>query len=189
MRIRTIKPEFFTHEGIFELEQQTGLPIRLAFIGLWGVSDREGKFRWEPRRIGIQILPYDEVSFSDILDALKNGGFVIRSNCGAFGKIPSFLDHQCINIREAASVIPDEAFTCDHVQAHEPTYKYNGVNIQPKLRNYVFLRDGHKCTRCNATEDLTVDHIFPQSIGGSHALKNLRTFCRPCNSARPVAGK
>lgn len=123
-RIRTVKPEFFTHEGIFDAEEQTGLPLRIAFIGLWCIADREGKFRWEPRRIGVQILPYDKVSFADILNALHKHGFIIRSGCGSYGKIPSFLEHQCPNIRECKSAIPDDVFsvqadasTCMHVQA------------------------------------------------------------------------
>lgn len=33
-RIRTIKPEFFLHDELFELEKETGLPVRLTFIGL-----------------------------------------------------------------------------------------------------------------------------------------------------------
>jgi hypothetical protein len=33
-RIRTVKPEFFRHEELYELEKQTGLPLRLAFIGV-----------------------------------------------------------------------------------------------------------------------------------------------------------
>ena len=69
MRIRTVKPEFFTHEGLFELEKETGLPIRVAFAGLWCAADREGRFKWEPRRLGVQILPYDQVDFSRVLDA------------------------------------------------------------------------------------------------------------------------
>lgn len=189
MRIRTIKPEFFTHEGLFDAEASTGLPLRVAFIGLWCVADREGKFRWEPRRLGVQILPYDQIDFSDVLDGLGDHGFIIRSSCGAFGSIPSFLDHQCPNLREVASTIPDDAFTCEHVQACEPHYKYQGVNIPPKLREFVFSRDGHKCVRCGSKESLTVDHIFPRSIGGTHAKQNLRTLCRSCNSARPVAGQ
>ena len=56
MRIRTVKPEFFLHEGLYELESQTKLPIRLSFSGLWCVADREGRFKWEPRKIGVQIV-------------------------------------------------------------------------------------------------------------------------------------
>jgi hypothetical protein len=32
-RIRTIKPEFFRHGGLFDAEIETGLPLRVAFAG------------------------------------------------------------------------------------------------------------------------------------------------------------
>ena len=108
MRIRTIKPEFFTHEGLYEAEIETGLPIRVAFAGLWCVADREGRFKWEPRRIGVQVLPYDGVDFSRVLDALTTRGFVVRYRVGdaSFGLIPSFQKHQVINNRESDSILP-----------------------------------------------------------------------------------
>ena len=109
MRIRTIKPEFFHHEGLFEAEAQTNLPLRVAFAGLWCIADREGRFKWEPRRIGVQVLPYDGVDFSRVLDALTTRGFVLRYRVGdaCFGWSPSFLKHQVINNRESESVLPD----------------------------------------------------------------------------------
>lgn len=109
MRIRSIKPEFFTHDGIFEAERETGLPLRLAFIGLWCAADRDGRFKWEPRRMGVSILPYDSVDFSRVLDALVTRGFVVKYRVGnaIFGCIPSFSRHQVINNRESASAIPD----------------------------------------------------------------------------------
>ena len=109
MRIRTIKPEFFHHEGLFEAEMETKLPIRVAFAGLWCIADREGRFKWEPRRIGVQVLPYDGVDFSRVLDALATRAFVLKYRVGdaCFGWIPSFLKHQVINNRESESVLPD----------------------------------------------------------------------------------
>ena len=109
MRIRTIKPEFFHHEGLFEAEIETQLPLRVAFAGLWCIADREGRFKWEPRRIGVQVLPYDGVDFSRVLDALATRGFVFKYRVGdaCFGWIPSFLKHQVINNRESESVLPD----------------------------------------------------------------------------------
>jgi hypothetical protein len=106
MRIRTIKPEFFTHEGIQKAEEESGLPLRLAFIGLWCAADREGRFKWEPRRLGVMIMPYETVDFSAILEALAAAGFVVRYGGGRFGLIASFAEHQRINPREAASQIP-----------------------------------------------------------------------------------
>ena len=109
MRIRTIKPEFFHHEGLFEAELETKLPLRVAFAGLWCIADREGRFKWEPRRIGVQVLPYDAVDFSRVLDALATRAFVLKYRVGdaCFGWIPSFLKHQVINNRESQSILPD----------------------------------------------------------------------------------
>jgi hypothetical protein len=109
MRIRTIKPEFFHHAGLFEAEMETKLPLRVAFAGLWCIADREGRFKWEPRRIGVQVLPYDGVDFSRVLDALATRAFVLKYRVGdaCFGFIPSFLKHQVINNRESESVLPD----------------------------------------------------------------------------------
>lgn len=108
MRIRTVKPEFFTHEGLFEAEKETGLPIRIAFVGLWCAADREGRFRWQPRRLGVQIMPYDQADFSRVLHACLTRGFVVayRVNGEVFGVIPSFTKHQIINNREAESILP-----------------------------------------------------------------------------------
>jgi hypothetical protein len=109
MRIRTIKPEFFNHEGIYDAEHETKLPLRLAFIGLWCAADREGRFKWEPRRLKTQIMPYDSCDFSRVLDALATRAFIVRyaSDTGDFGCIPSFGKHQVINNRERPSELPD----------------------------------------------------------------------------------
>lgn len=108
MRIRTIKPEFFIHEKLHEAEIQEGLPLRLAFIGLWCACDREGRFKWEPRRLGIQIMPYDGIDFSRVLHALSTRGFIREYRVGdaSFGCIPSWKKHQIINNRETQSDIP-----------------------------------------------------------------------------------
>lgn len=108
MRIRTIKPEFFLHEGLFEAEKATKLPLRLAFAGLWCAADREGRFKWEPRRLGVQVLPYDGVDFSRVLDALATRGFIVKyaSATGEFGVIPTFKAHQVVNNRERESELP-----------------------------------------------------------------------------------
>jgi hypothetical protein len=108
-RIRTIKPEFFCHEELFDLEEETGLPIRIAFAGLWTVCDREGRFKWRPRTIKAQIMPYDNLDFSRVLDALATRGFVVRyaSNGCEYGHVPGFGRHQVINNRENASTLPE----------------------------------------------------------------------------------
>jgi hypothetical protein len=108
MRIRTVKPEFFRHEELFDAEMETGLPLRIAFVGLWCASDREGRFKWRPRTLKSEIMPFDDVDFSRVLHALATRGFIANytSGTGEFGCIPSFSKHQVINNRERASEIP-----------------------------------------------------------------------------------
>lgn len=108
MRIRTIKPEFFLHEGMADAEEETGLPLAIAFIGLLCAADREGRFKWRARRLKAQILPYKDVDFGQVLDALERHGFLIRyGENGEFGCISTFSEHQVVNHREKESVLPN----------------------------------------------------------------------------------
>lgn len=59
---------------------------------------------------------------------------------------------------------------------------------QKKARKTSLLRDyGSQCWWCQRAlpaKKLTLDHLLPQSKGGSHSLENLRLACVPCNSER-----
>ena len=108
-RIRTIKPEFFRHAGLFDAERETGLPLRVAFAGLWSACDREGRFTWRPRELKLDALPFDEVDFGRVLDALWTRGHIEKYAVDGvdYGFIPSWHRHQVINNRESASVLPE----------------------------------------------------------------------------------
>jgi hypothetical protein len=61
---------------------------------------------------------------------------------------------------------------------------YERDPILDALRAAVYERDGNACLRCGATDDLTLDHIYPWSKGGPDSYSNLQTLCRPCNSSK-----
>lgn len=108
-RIRTIKPEFFVDEDLFDMDIETGLPCRLAFIGLWTHADRRGRFEWKPREIKIAIMPHDDFDvFSRVMDALTTRGFIVKyeHQNRAFGAVRTFEKHQVINNRESESHLP-----------------------------------------------------------------------------------
>lgn len=108
-KIRTVKPELFRHEQLFEAEQKSGFPLRLIFIGLFTVVDAEGRFRWRPRQLKLDILPYDDINFNLVLSALADFGFIKRYECDGeyYGCIPTWRKHQNINQREPDSHLPD----------------------------------------------------------------------------------
>ena len=106
-RLRTIKPGFFHNEALGDLEPLA----RLLFAGLWTIADREGRLEDRPRRIKIEVLPYDECDADALLAALADAGFITRYRIGdsAFIAIPAFLKHQNPHMHEAQSVIPDHS--------------------------------------------------------------------------------
>lgn len=52
------------------------------------------------------------------------------------------------------------------------------------LQRRVHERDAYRCRTCGGFADLTVDHIMPESLGGTIDLDNLQTLCRSCNSRK-----
>ncbi|PHQ24786.1 hypothetical protein CLH62_14580, partial [Marinobacter guineae] len=71
-RARNIKPGFFTNDELGELSPLA----RLAFIGLWGQADFNGNIKCKPKRLKVEILPYDNVEFGKLLEELEGHGFV-----------------------------------------------------------------------------------------------------------------
>ncbi len=46
------------------------------------------------------------------------------------------------------------------------------------------LSSGNKCNYCGANDNLALDHIFPQKLGGKDAGDNLVYACKTCNSSK-----
>jgi len=112
MRIRTVKPEFFTDSKLSEFPAL----CRLLFIGLWCEADREGRLKDVPKELKVKILPYDSCNVDKFLDTLQVANLIVRyeHNNSRYIQIINFLKHQRPNSKENQSVIPvlnlDEAF-------------------------------------------------------------------------------
>lgn len=124
-RIRTIKPEFYRHHDLFLAERKSGFPIRVAFSGLWCCADVEGRFKWRPTELKLDILPYDEVDFEDVLQCLIDTKFIIKYSVEGkeYGVIPTFKDHQRITGTESKypSKLPEYK---------ETQWKHNGNTME-----------------------------------------------------------
>lgn len=106
-RTRIVSPDFFKHFGLFSAERESKLPLRLAYEGLWCVADRDGRFRWR-REIKLDVLPYDDLDFFEVLDALERYGFIVSYVVDGkrYGYIPTLGEHQTFHHREAKSKLP-----------------------------------------------------------------------------------
>jgi 5-methylcytosine-specific restriction endonuclease McrA len=57
-------------------------------------------------------------------------------------------------------------------------------NKVPFSKRNVMVRDGNKCSYCQSSRDLTIDHIIPRSKGGKSTFENCTTACKPCNNRK-----
>lgn len=65
-----------------------------------------------------------------------------------------------------------------------PSAKNKSQQLKPSLRKSVLERDAYRCKHCDSHMNLSVDHIYPKSKGGTDDLDNLQTLCRSCNSKK-----
>jgi len=78
--------------------------------------------------------------------------------------------HTSRNIFPAPSVIRLDRM----IKRPRPNVKLN--------KQEVFRRDSYTCQYCGRTEaDLTLDHVIPRRLGGTHSWENLVAACRVCN--------
>ena len=103
-RARNIKPGFFKNEVLAGLKPH----VRLLFIGLWTLADREGRLEDRPARIKAELFPYESFNAGDGLAALDKAEFIRRYSINGqkYIQILNFEKHQNPHIKEAASTIP-----------------------------------------------------------------------------------
>lgn len=176
-RIRTIKPIFFTNHKLFKAEQESGLPLRICFAGLWGQSDREGRFEWIPEQLKIGIVPYDDLDFSRVLDALWTRGYVEKyeaENC-IYGYIPSFLEHQVINNRETESILPEPTPDNTLTRAGRVDDAKATRRPRPLSGREGKGREGSKA-RVNPSEDEVIAYFHENGYTRESALKAFQYY-------------
>ena len=96
MRIRQVRPEFFTDATMAALSPA----VRLTYIGLWCVADDAGWLTWDVRTIGALLYPYESIRVRERRvqaagDALEEAHRIARYECGC-ALIPRLEDHQKI---------------------------------------------------------------------------------------------
>lgn len=109
-RIRYLKPDFFKDEDLAVHPYW----IRLLFAGLWNIADKEGRLEDRPKRIKVDLFPYDNVDINNGLEELaklKNGSkrpFIQRYEIDGerYIQIVNWNKHQKPHHTEQESKIP-----------------------------------------------------------------------------------
>ncbi|MEV7154864.1 HNH endonuclease [Streptomyces misionensis] len=178
-RIRTVKPEFWEDEVVGLLPRDA----RLLFISTFNMADDEGLLRWTPAYIKAQTFMYDDdltlKHVESLMGMLANAGLVFPYIGGVarqqMAVVVNFRKHQRIN-RPQKSKLPPPSLG---------SYK---------VREMYARRDGWICQLCgmdiprlpviNDAHNLSIDHVRPQSAGGSDHPSNVRAAHQTCTASR-----
>jgi len=72
----------------------------------------------------------------------------------------------------------------DYLESRRPHRTPPKARIPALLRTAVYERDAYRCVTCGTWNDLSIDHVIPESKGGPTTLDNLQTMCRSHNSRK-----
>ncbi|GMO51769.1 MAG: hypothetical protein Pg6C_16680 [Treponemataceae bacterium] len=157
-RIRNVKPEFFRHEGLQDLERtNAGKYPMFVFEGLWTKCDRQGVFEWKPRLLKLDILPFLDFDMEETMSILSDNGYIRKYKVEDkdYGIIPTFNKHQFISKAEKdnVNVFPLPKDGCETVD--KPLG--NGSETVGKHRNSEFgiLNTENGITDLSATTEKT----------------------------------
>lgn len=182
-RIRTVKPEFWEDEVVGLLPRDA----RLLFIATFNLADDEGLLRWTPAYIKASAFMYDDdvtlPEVAKLMQGLADAGLVFPYIAGVAHQqmacVVNFRKHQKIN-RPQKSKLPPPSLAA------------------PEARRMYARRDGWTCQLCGgeipenrvATEahNLAIEHIVPQSAGGTDHPSNVRAAHQACAGGRRGLG-
>lgn len=167
-RSRNLKPNFFSNELMAENN-----PLgRLLFLGMTTLADYKGDLEWRPKRIKVQILPYDECSVTKLAINLEQSRFIRFYSDGVkvYVHIENFTKHQNPHKNERAqgSDIPEFSETLTQaVDLTTLTIKTEIIAINPEENgtapavSLLPLTDSLSKTTLTGNEDLPVDNFPP----------------------------
>lgn len=113
---------------------------------------------------------------------LDEYGDVISFLWSSYGEA-HFLDSFKTALQDAGYVETND----DRERREYKENPYRKKKINGTIRVKVFERDGYQCVHCGVRKDLSLDHIHPESKGGTATIENLQTLCRSCNSKKGVS--
>lgn len=125
-RTRALKPSFFTNEDLSDCEPLA----RLLFAGLWCYADREGYLEERPKKLKIEILPWDNCDVESLLSQLEQHNFIIRYTAEGMKCIfiPTFAKHQRPHPSEPRSDIPD--LSEKNIASNDLAVKNSGLAVK-----------------------------------------------------------
>ena len=196
MRIRTIKPEFWTDSLMVSMPRD----VRLLYIGLWNVADDHGWLPDDAEQIRMLLFPGDpDADVGTWLEVLVACGRMERYSTPderTILKIAHWKDHQRVDHPSQSKISREgsrklaiplsvrrgvaEKYGCAPGESAEAECYFCGA----KGRIVWFRLHSGKPSSWVVFPDLELDHFVPEHSGGEAVIENIVLSCRLCNRSR-----
>jgi hypothetical protein len=136
-RIRNIKPEFYTHEVLNDLQSEhPELNPMLVFSGLWPQCEYSGVFVWSIRKLKISILPFVEYDLEKSLALLEQHGFIKKfiKDGKEYGFVYNFTKYQAISGSERRKDLTLPVPTKEDLSVPAPGTKFDDTVTEPSTK-------------------------------------------------------
>lgn len=107
---------------------------------------------------------------------------------------PTIINNLKSLVNKGILIVDDSANSDGRLWGINWNFKYPDLEISEPykpipniIRQRILERDRWTCQNpycLNTDSPLTIDHIFPRSMGGSDVLDNLQVLCKSCNSSK-----
>jgi hypothetical protein len=121
-RIRNIKPEFYSHEELQDMEaEHPELHPMLVFSALWTQCEWSGVFHWSIRKLKLAILPFLEYDIEKALEYLEQHGFIKKfvQDDKEYGYVHNFVKYQAISGKEKDQELKYPVPTIEELSGNE----------------------------------------------------------------------
>jgi hypothetical protein len=147
MRIRTIKPEFWLHEGLCSCSEFT----RLLAIALLNWSDDEGYFMAHPSLIRGSLFPFldNSKNIPGSLQDLSRVGWIELgedSQGRPVGRVTNFLKHQRVDKPQGSKIKGSSVF-------QEHSKNIPGIILEPSKEEWNGMEGEEEHGKGSGTED------------------------------------
>lgn len=182
-RARNIKPGFFSNPELVELRYE----VRLLFIGLWTLADREGRLEDRPKKIKMELFPADDIDIDTAISDLGASGFVRRYEVDNVKiiQILNFTKHQKPHHQEKESELPEEP-TCEPLRTMERVNPSDSLNLIPDTLNTDTGQQPNASTDADAVSVENHDQQKPPKKNGTQRFTKptkpeIARYCRENN--------
>lgn len=183
-RTRLIKPDFFTDPDLADCTLQA----RMTFAGLWCQADRDGRLKYEPRKLKVLIFPFDKINMEKALEELTKKPFIkiYSINDISYIQIINWDKHQsphgtekdseippfngCLTVKEPLSNegVRDAPFSIRHqvkVSELDSKFKYiNNEDFKKAFEDYLDMRKKQKKSPTERAKEMALELLHSHPI-------------------------